>query len=73
MEIVEGLIFTGKWFTGKVLVVEVLEDSNELKVRLQYEVDSADDDYWWFETWDLRHVRTGFERGDYFLIATNNN
>ena len=67
MEITKDLVFTGKWFTGKVLVQEVLKDSNELKVRLQSEVNSTDDDYWWFETWNLEHTRIGFKRGDYFL------
>lgn len=68
MTIEKDLIFTGKWFTGKVLVQEVLEDSNELKVRLQSEVDSTDDDYWWFETWNLQHTKWGFNQGDYFTI-----
>lgn len=67
MEITKDLVFTGKWFTGKVLVQEVLEDSNELKVRLQSELNATDDDYWWFETWNLEHTRIGFKRGDYFL------
>ena len=67
MEITKGLVFTGKWFKGKVLVQDIIEDSNELKVRLQAEVNATDDDYWWFETWNLKHTRWGFESGDYFL------
>ena len=71
MDIINGLIFTGKWFTGKVLVQEVLEDSNELKVRLQRDKYATDDDYWWFETWNLQHTKWGFSSGDYFLIKPN--
>ncbi|MDC7249488.1 MAG: hypothetical protein PQJ49_06205 [Sphaerochaetaceae bacterium] len=58
MELVTGLKFTGKWFTGKIEVLSVDEDKNELKVYLN---DS------WEETWNLEHTRIGFSRGDYFL------
>ena len=68
MELYVGATFTGKWFTGKVLVQEIIEETNELKVRLQSEVDCTDDDYWWFETWDLGVTVRGFNTGDYFPI-----
>ena len=73
MELYVGLEFTGKWFTGKVLVQEIIEETNELKVRCQFEVDSTEDDYWWFETWDLGVTVRGFDTGDYFLIPTDDN
>lgn len=69
MKLQKGTEFTGRWFTGKILVQEVLEDSNELKVRLQAKRSATEDDYWWFETWNLQHTRWGFNNGDYFNIS----
>lgn len=60
----KGFVFTGKWFTGVVLVTEVKEDTNELEVILK---NKEGDDYHWFETWDLQVVKWGFENGDYFV------
>ena len=37
----KGFVFTGKWFTGVVLVTEVKEDTNELEVMLKNKVRDA--------------------------------
>jgi len=66
----KGFIFTGKWFTGKIEVLEVKEDSNELEVKLQHKVDATENESWWFETWDLGVVKRGWGE-DYFLIGYN--
>lgn len=68
MHIEKGLIFTGQWFTGKVEVIEVKEETNELKVKLQSKVDAKETDSHWFETWNLKQTSYGFDRADYFLI-----
>ena len=70
MELKEGFLFTGKWFKGKVLVKQII--NNDLKVRLQSNLYDTEEDYWWFETWNLEHTILGFQRGDYFKIPTNN-
>jgi hypothetical protein len=72
MTVKVDMIFTGKWFTGKVLVQKINRDANELDVRLQSKFDATDDDYWWFETWDLGVTERGFETGDYFLKPKDN-
>lgn len=70
MTVEVDMVFTGKWFTGKVLVQKVKRESNELEVRLQSKFDATDDDYWWFETWDLGVTERGFGTGDYFFKPT---
>jgi hypothetical protein len=73
MKLVIGLTFTGLWFKGKVLVQDVIEDKNELKVRLQNDINDTEDDYWWWETWNLQHTRIGIDKGDYFSIIKPKN
>ena len=68
MKLVKGTIVTGKWFTGKVEVIEVKEASNKLEVKLQHNVEDTEEDYHWFETWNLSHTRVGFGNKDYFNI-----
>ena len=68
MRIAQGVIFSGKYFTGKVEVLEVKEDSNEVEVQLWHKQYPTGDDSWWFETWNLQHTKWGFERGEYFNI-----
>jgi len=63
MKIEKGLIFTGRWFKGRVEVLGVDELNNQLKVYLN----NQGSDYAWEETWDLQVVKWGFENGDYFL------
>lgn len=69
----EGAIFTGKWFKGKIKVLEVKEDTNELEVCLQSSADATEDDYHWYETWNLQHTRIGIRNGDYFNIPLTQN
>lgn len=59
MDLEIGLVFTGKWFTGKIEVLEVKEQTNELKVHLNNS---------WGETWNLAHTRQGIINRDYFLL-----
>ncbi|MOA44316.1 hypothetical protein D3C78_1665780 [compost metagenome] len=56
----KGEIFTGKHFKGNIRVIEVNEESNELKVELNKEGS------YWLEIWNLAHTRTGIDNGEYF-------
>lgn len=60
MKIEKGLKFKSKWFEGTVEVLEVLKETNILKVKI-----SKSETSWWFEDWNLEHTYVGFERGDY--------
>ena len=62
-ELKKGLVFTGKYFTGRVEVLD-LDDSKEegLHVHLTNE-----NGYTWEENWNQEHTIVGFERGDYFI------
>lgn len=68
MELEKGLLFTGRWFKGRVEVLKINEELNELEVMLHRNVNPAKDEQHWFETWNLSHTLTGFNRADYFLI-----
>lgn len=63
----KGFIFTGKWFKGRVEVLEVKEDTNELEVKLHHVQHPTEEDQHWFETWNLAVVRHAWGE-DYFLI-----
>ena len=71
MKIEIGLIFTGIWFKGRIEVLKVDEQKNELKVKLNSEKLPKSGDYHWFETWDLKVVKIGFKNGDYLLYNHN--
>lgn len=68
MNLEKGQLFTGKYFTGKVEVLGINHEANELSVKLQSKVDATEDDYHWFEEWNLEHTIHGFNRGEYFNL-----
>lgn len=61
----KGLKFTGspQSFRGSVEVLDILEGSNRLDVRLT--LPSAGATVVWEESWDLQHTLWGFDSGDY--------
>lgn len=65
MELKIGLLFTGKYFTGTVEVLEIKRQTNELEVRCKNTDHTSSQ--WWFETWDLGVTERGFSSGDYFI------
>lgn len=71
-KIKKGAVFTGKWFTGRVEVLEVKPKENKLEVKLfsNYDADT-EKDYYWFEDWNLGHTLIGFNNGDYFFKSDN--
>lgn len=65
-----GMIFTGKYFTGRVEVLEMDEKCNSLQVSLTMPVlenGEITEFTEWCEEWDLQHSVNGFEVGDYFV------
>lgn len=61
-------LFTGKYFTGRVKVLNIREDKNELDVHLTKPFSDMNPHgtyYDWHETWNLQHTIWGFENGDY--------
>lgn len=67
MQLRIGLLFTGKWFTGIVEVLEIKRSTNELEVKCRNSDHSSSD--WWFETWDLGVTERGFGTRDYFISS----
>lgn len=65
----KGLVFTSKYFKGRIEVLEVNKERNELKVKLN--ADSHGNKSvpkQWFDTFILSHTYNGLERGEYFII-----
>lgn len=61
-EIRPGAVFSGKWFTGRVEVMQINRAENILKVKLS----NGHPNSMWNEDWDLEIVEIGFRTGDYF-------
>lgn len=73
IKVEKGLVFTGMsgCFNGRVEVLEVEENKNEVYVSLtkritELETTPAEERFsQWREKWNLQHTIWGFERGDY--------
>lgn len=65
MRIERGLVFTGKYFTGRIEVLFVDEYNDILRVGLQKQNGTHLSN--WNEEWNLEHTKIGFVHGDYFF------
>lgn len=67
IKIEKGLVFTGMYgaFDGRIEVLEVNEEKNEIKVSLTKRIGDLDKFSKWEENWDLKNTQLGFEIGDY--------
>jgi hypothetical protein len=63
MELLPGITFTGKHFTGRVEVLAINEEHNVLWVRCTSRINGHCSQF--TEHWDLQHVRWGIEQGEY--------
>ena len=73
MRIKKGLVFTGgpHAFQGRVEVLEVKEETEELRVWLTSPIKGTTRFSEWEETWDLEAVHMGFDMGEYRLPKHN--
>jgi hypothetical protein len=67
MELTKGMTFSGKHFTGKILIIEVDKANNKLIVNLTKKCETFRSN--WTESWDLKHFIWGFESGEYYPIV----
>lgn len=67
IKIEKGLVFTGMYgaFDGRIEVLEVNEEKNEIKVSLTKRIGDLDKFSKWEENWELKNTQLGFEIGDY--------
>jgi len=67
MDLNIGQIITGNeyCFQGRVEILEILEESNEVKVELTAPVEGTDRFMEWTEMWDLQVVKSGLKMGEY--------
>lgn len=70
IRVTEGLIFTGKNFTGRVEILAFDFPNKILKVECTTKTNEQFNT--WPEDWDLQHTIWGFESGEYFAATFEN-